>query len=53
MSPQEAARVICEVHTAPGGAKGFTVEFGTPPNFMKVDGEVYWEAWRACAPTYT
>jgi hypothetical protein len=46
MSPQEAARVICDVHTGPGGTKGFTVAFGTPPDFMKVDGELYWEAWR-------
>ena len=43
MSPQEAARVICEVHTAPGGPRGFMVNFGTPPDFVKVDGEVYWE----------
>jgi hypothetical protein len=25
MSPQEAARTICEIHTTPGGAKDFTV----------------------------
>jgi hypothetical protein len=46
MSPQEAARVICDVHTGPGGPKGFTVAFGTPPDFVKVDGDLYWEAWR-------
>ena len=46
MSPQEAARVICDVHTGPGGPKGFTVAFGTPPDFVKVDGDFYWEAWR-------
>jgi hypothetical protein len=26
MPPQEAARVICDLHTAPGGPKGFTVD---------------------------
>ena len=46
MPPQEAARVICDVHTAPGGPKGLTVDFGTPPNFVNVDGDLYWEAWR-------
>jgi len=25
---------------------GFTVDFGTPPNFVNVDGDLYWEAWR-------
>jgi hypothetical protein len=46
MPPQEAARVICDVYTAPAGPNGFTVDFGTPPYFVNVDGDLYWEAWR-------
>jgi hypothetical protein len=40
------ARVICDAHTAAGGLKGFTVHFGTPPDSAKIDGDLYWEAWR-------
>ena len=53
MSPQEAARVICEIHTPPGGAKGFTVEFGTPPNFMKVGRRGLLGGLAGMRPIYT
>jgi hypothetical protein len=23
-----------------------TIDFGTPPNFVNVDGDIHWEAWR-------
>ena len=45
MSPQEAARVICEAHTHLGGVKGFFIEWGRP-KLSKSDDDLYWEAWR-------
>jgi hypothetical protein len=34
-------------HTAASeGPHGFKIGFGTPPDFVKVDGDSYWEAWR-------
>jgi hypothetical protein len=47
MGIREAVRIICEVHTAASdGAHGFDVDFYRPPNFLKVDGDLYLEAWR-------
>jgi hypothetical protein len=45
MTPAEAAHVICSVHTRDGGARGFTIDWSTP-NFVEIDGDRYWEAWR-------
>lgn len=47
MGLREAVRFICEIHTATSeGPHGFKIGFGTPPDFVKVDGNLYWEAWR-------
>ena len=47
MSPQQAAKVICEAHTRTvEGKRGFTVDWVIPPDFTKVDGDLYWGAWR-------
>jgi hypothetical protein len=47
MSPLEAARFLCQAHTARGDdAHGFVVEWHTP-DFNMIDGDLYWEAWRA------
>lgn len=46
MSPREAAELICGVHIVASGPKGFGIDFGRPPDFAKVDGEQYWQAWR-------
>jgi hypothetical protein len=46
MSPREAARFLCEVHTtADENRFGFDIHWSTP-DFAKVDGDLYWEAWR-------
>jgi hypothetical protein len=26
--------------------RGFTVDWGAPPDFIVIDGDLYWEAWR-------
>jgi hypothetical protein len=47
MGLREAIRIICEVHTqASNGPHGFNLDFNRPPDFVKVDGDLYWEAWR-------
>jgi hypothetical protein len=48
MELREAIRIICEVHTvdAPESPHGFAIDFGVPPDFVQVDGDLYWEAWR-------
>jgi hypothetical protein len=40
--------MICEAHTAdaPENPHGFAIDFGVPPDFVKVDGDLYWEAWK-------
>jgi hypothetical protein len=39
MSPQEAAKVICEAHTRTAhNDRGFTVDWGPPPDFTKIEG---------------
>jgi hypothetical protein len=44
---REAFRMICEVHTqASNGPHGFDLDFNRPPDFVKVDGDLYREAWR-------
>ena len=30
----------------PAGSKGFTMDFGTPVDFVKVNGNLYPGAWR-------
>ncbi len=46
MSPQEAARFLCEVHTKPiQSGRRFAIDWG-PVNFVEVEGDLYWEAWR-------
>ena len=47
MGLREAIGIICEVHTeASNGPHGFELDFNRPPNFLKIDGDLYWEAWR-------
>jgi hypothetical protein len=48
MSPQQAAKVICQAHTrtTTDGGRDFTVDWGIPPDFTVVDGDMYWEAWK-------
>jgi hypothetical protein len=47
VSPIEAAKLLCEAHTKTIEAgRGFTVDWGAPPDFIKIDGDLYWEAWR-------
>jgi hypothetical protein len=48
MGLREAIRIVCEAHTAdaPDSPHGFALDFGAPPVFLKVDGDLYWEAWR-------
>jgi hypothetical protein len=47
MSSQEVAKLVCEAHTrAVNDERGFTVGWGAPPDFTRIDGDVYWEAWR-------
>ena len=45
MSPQEAARVVCEAHTQLKGVNCFFIEWGQP-NLSKGDDDQYREAWR-------
>lgn len=45
VSPQEAARIVCEMHTGVDGDR-VRVNFMMPPDFTKVDGNIYHEAWR-------
>lgn len=45
MSPQDAARVVCEAHTHLKGVNCFFIEWGRP-NFSKGDDDLYREAWR-------
>jgi len=42
MTPQEAARMICLIHTLSDGRPNV----GVIPDFAKFDGELYEEAWR-------
>jgi hypothetical protein len=46
MSAREAARMICEMHTVASDDGRIRVNFGLAPDFTKVDGDVYHEAWR-------
>jgi hypothetical protein len=46
MLPQEAARVICDVHTAPGVSWASRSTSARHPIFVNVDGNLYWEASR-------
>jgi hypothetical protein len=46
MSPREAARTICEPHTFIDTEGRIRVNFGAAPDFTKIDGDVYHEAWR-------
>jgi hypothetical protein len=47
MELREAIRLICDIHTAASeGPHGFKIGFRTPPDFVKVNGDLYWEAWR-------
>jgi hypothetical protein len=45
MSPAEAARIVCEAHTFVRDGKSW-VNFEVPPDFTKLDGDLYHEAWR-------
>jgi hypothetical protein len=45
MSAAEAARLICEVHTHVIDGRVW-VDFSAPPDFTKLDGDLYHEAWR-------
>jgi hypothetical protein len=46
MQLREAAALICAAHTAPAeNGHGFALAW-RPPNFVEIDGELYWEAWR-------
>jgi hypothetical protein len=48
MSAEEAARIICDLHTLTldRAPRGFIVNFTRPPDFTKVDEHIYYEAWR-------
>jgi hypothetical protein len=39
MSARKAACIICDVPYRGRRAKGFTIDFGMPPDFAKVDGD--------------
>lgn len=41
LSPREAARIVCEVH-----APHESPIVGVIPDFTKLDGDLYREAWR-------
>src|SRR4051812_28574619 len=46
MGLREAIRIVCDAHTSDAdGPRGFAL-VGIPPDFVKVDGDLYWEAWR-------
>jgi hypothetical protein len=45
MTPADAARVICQVHTLVVDGRVW-VDVSGPPDFTKLDGEVYHTAWR-------
>jgi hypothetical protein len=40
MSPMEAAKFLCETHTWKIQS-GFTIDWSAPPDFVKIDGELY------------
>jgi hypothetical protein len=46
MPLMQAAQIICEVHTADSDSpQGFSV-YGRPPDFVRVQEDRYWQAWR-------
>jgi hypothetical protein len=47
MSPREAARMICELHTSVGDDGRVHVNFWMTPDFTTINGDLYHEAWRA------
>jgi hypothetical protein len=46
MGAREAIRIICELHSHVDDREVVRVNFGMTPNFAKIDGELYHEAWR-------
>jgi hypothetical protein len=42
LAPEEAARIICAVHLTDDG----NPIIGVSPDFSKVDGDLYRQAWR-------
>jgi hypothetical protein len=46
MGAREAIRIICELHTYVDDRGVVRANFGMPPDFAKIDGDLCHEAWR-------